>query len=302
LGFVSPGVGYLYAGRGRHGLLLLLLFPGVSLGIWLLAVLAPVPILCVVLPFVLILALRVVLARGAARSARAFPAERPVPRFSRWYSCLAAFVLGVGLNHLWAHACRTTLVHPFRMQAGSMEPTFLIGDRLLVDKWSYGWRDPVFGRVVSDSTPPARGDLVVFLYPDNSSRIFIKRCIGLPGETVEVRGPVVLVDDRPLDEPYAQSLRAGSGGLGEAGSLEVWGPQVVPEDSYFVLGDNRDNSRDSRYFGFVPRANLLGRARVIYWSYEAARDEYPMTLDREAKDTLAALTRTRWDRIGKVLE
>ena len=307
LGFVWPGVGYLYAGRGLLGLLLLFLFPAAELSIYLLAVLVPVPVACIAIPTALTLALHLVLARGAARAASEFPIDRPLPIFSRWYSCLAAVALTAGLNSMWAHVYRTTFVDAFKIPSGTMEPAILIGDHLLIVKWAYGWRDPAFGHLISAARRPKRGELLVFRYPDDRSRAFIKRCVGLPGDTVEVRARTVLIDGKPLDEPYAQFLAPPVASTGEdSGWPDLhgnWGPHVVPTDSYFVLGDNRDNSRDSRYFGFVPQEDLLGRATVVYWSYEAVRGEsFPTSGFQWVMGTLSAFGRTRWERIGHRLE
>jgi signal peptidase I len=307
LGFVWPGVGYLYAGRGAQGLLLLLLFPAAELSIYLLAVLIPVAVVCVAVPAMLTLALHLLCARGAARAASAFPAERPIPVFSRWFSCLTAVMLGAVLNLFLVHGYRTTFVQAFKIPTGGMEPTIPIGDHLLATKWAYGWRDPVFGHLISDAKQPKRGDLIVFRFPEDRSRVFIKRCIGLPGETVEVRDRAVLVDGKALAEPYVQFLepRLPSTGrdLGRPDLRGSWGPQTVPAGGYFVLGDNRDNSRDSRFWGFVPEEDLLGRATVVYWSYDARREDFQETgLLQWAVHSLSAFGRTRWERIGLRLE
>jgi signal peptidase I len=307
LGFVWPGVGYLYAGRGFHGLLLLLLFPAAELSVYLLAVLVPVAVVCVVIPAVLSLALRLVFARGAAYAASGFPADRARPVFSRWYSCLTAVVLAAGPNLAWAHGYSTTFAQAFKIPAGGMEPTLLIGDHLFVAKWTYGWRDPVFGRLISEPRQPKRGELLVLRFPEDRSRVFIKRCIGLPGETVEIRGRTVLIGSKPLDEPYVKFLEAsyasGEPDLRQDDPRGNWGPQTVPPDMYFVLGDNRDNSRDSRFWGFVPQEDLLGRAAVVYWSYDATREEHRRTkLSEWVRDTLSSFGRTRWERIGRRLK
>jgi signal peptidase I len=296
----------LYAGHGSLGLLLLLLLPAVELSIFLLAVLVPVAVVCVAIPAVLTLALHLLLARGAARAARGFPPDRSVPAFSRWYSCLTAVVLAAVPNLLWAHGYRTTFVQAFKIPTGGMEPTIRIGDHLLVVKWAYGWRDPLLGRLISDAKQPKRGELLVFRFPENRSQMFIKRCIGLPGETVESRGRAVFVDGRQLSEPYVPFLEvpfSSEVDLRRADPRGSWGPQTVPADMYFVLGDNRDNSRDSRFWGFVPQEDLLGRATVVYWSYAATREEFRRTTSSQwLRDTLSAFSRTRWERIGRLLE
>ena len=305
LGFLWPGIGYLYSGRGMLGFLLLLLLPLAELGMALLAVLIPVPLACVAIPVALVFGLRLLLAVGAARAARAFPPDRPVPWFGRWYSCVAALLLSACPGSLWAHAYRTSFVQAFKIPSGGMEPTLLIGDYLLTVNWAYGWRDPVFGRLLSNPRPPQRGELVAFRYPEDPSRAFLKRCIGLPGDVVEVRGRTVSIGGKALHEPYARHLAGpfppGSGPHVPDGRGN-WGPQVVPAGHYFVLGDNRDNSRDSRFWGFLPQDHLIGRATVVYWSYEASREEYATTSTEWIKDTLSAFVRTRWARIGHRLE
>ena len=152
-----------------------------------------------------------------------------------------------------------------------------------------------------------RGDVVVFKYPEEPERDFIKRVIGLPGETIELKQKKVYVNGTPLDEPYVHFLEPPGSvdSASEVTSLDVrerYGPVTVPADHYFVMGDNRDNSQDSRYWGFLPRDYVKGKALIIYWSYEAEREDYE---DAGAADTVRALgsvfahffTKTRWDRM-----
>jgi len=204
---------------------------------------------------------------------------------------------------------RTFAVQAFKIPTGSMEPNLLIGDHLLVNKLVYSpslgpFEDTLFGKKRIE-----RGHVVVFKFPEDPTRDFIKRVVGLPGETVEIRGRQVLVDGRPLDEPYAHfdqtPLRPDDVEYGlQAGDSvrEKWGPQVVPPGQLLVLGDNRDNSRDSRYWGFLPVDQVKGRALLVYWSYEATREEYHRTgLVEWVQDTLSAFGRTRWKRFFHVI-
>jgi signal peptidase I len=130
---------------------------------------------------------------------------------------------------------------------------------------------------------------VVFKYPENPERDFIKRVIGLPGETIELKDHRIQVNGRPIDEPYAHYLsRPEADGQHESTSDDVrerYGPVTVPGDALFVMGDNRDNSADSRYWGFLPRANVKGKALMIYWSFDTEND------------SLNPVTRTRWARL-----
>ena len=201
---------------------------------------------------------------------------------------------------------RTFVVQAFKIPTGSMEQNLLIGDHLLVNKMVYS---PSLGRLedtVLPKKPIERGHVVVFKYPDDPSRDFIKRVIGLPGETVELRNKVVYVDGKPVDEPYVHFLEAplspGDPEYGYRGDERFnWGPQTVPPGHLFVLGDNRDNSRDSRFWGFLPVDQVKGRAFIVYWSYEASRDEYNRTGWDWVKDTLAAFGKTRWSRFFHVI-
>ena len=202
---------------------------------------------------------------------------------------------------------RTFVVQAFKIPTGSMENNLLIGDHLLVNKFVFGPAPTRLERSLLPVTDIKRGDVLVFKYPEEPERDFIKRVIGLPGETLEVRDKKVLINGTPLDEPYAHYLTpvASASEFHEVTSYDVrdrYGPVTVPPDHFFMMGDNRDNSQDSRYWGFLPRENIKGKALVIYWSYESDREDYQ---DEGAGATLKGLgsvgahffTRTRWDRM-----
>jgi signal peptidase I len=199
---------------------------------------------------------------------------------------------------------RTFIVQAFKIPTGSMENNLLIGDHLLVNKFIFGPAPSSVERLLLPLAPVKRGDIVVFKYPEEPERDFIKRVIGLPGETVEVREKKVSIDGKPLEEWYTHFLTpaAAPSEFHEVTSSDVrerYGPVTVPANQYFVMGDNRDNSQDSRYWGFLPRDYIKGNALVIYWSYEADRDEF------QDGDTVGGLwsvfthffTRTRWSRM-----
>jgi signal peptidase I len=201
---------------------------------------------------------------------------------------------------------RTWVVQAFKIPTGSMENNLLIGDHLLVNKFVFGPEPSALARAVLPVRDIRRGDIVVFKYPEDPQRDFIKRVIGLPGETIELQNKKVLVNGRAIDEPYVHFLEATHGG-GEITSFDVrerYGPVQVPADQYFVMGDNRDNSQDSRYWGFLPRHYIKGKALMIYWSYEAAAGEYVedgfgATVKRVFAVVTHFFTRTRWERIFK---
>jgi signal peptidase I len=189
---------------------------------------------------------------------------------------------------------RTFVVQAFKIPTGSMEENLLIGDHLLVNKFVYGPAATRIERTLLPLGTIRRGDVVVFKYPEDPGRDFIKRVIGLPGETLEIREKQVYVDGQPLAEPYTHFLEpAGEhGAAGEVTAFDVrerYGPVRIPVDQYFVMGDNRDNSQDSRYWGFLPREYVKGRALVIYWSFESGHD-------------LNVLSSVRWGRLLRQIE
>lgn len=169
-----------------------------------------------------------------------------------------------------ALAIRTFVVQAFKIPSGSMLPTLQIGDHILVNKFIYWF------------TAPERGDIIVFKFPQDEGRDFIKRVIGLPGETIEIRGKQVFINGKPLEEPYAIHLDARVMGNPHS-PRDSFGPVTVPEGHLFVMGDNRDHSMDSRFWGFLDLKKVKGKAFLIYWSWDGER------------------FRPRWNRIGHLV-
>jgi signal peptidase I len=163
---------------------------------------------------------------------------------------------------------RTFIVQAFKIPTGSMENNLLIGDHLLVNKFVFA---PTLSRVedaVLPIDPIRRGDIVVFKYPEEPERDFIKRVIGLPGDTIELKQKKVHINGMPLDEAYVQFLSPPDESSPDDFDVRVqYGPVTVPADHYFMMGDNRDNSQDSRYWGFMPRSYVKGKALFVYWSF-----------------------------------
>ena len=176
---------------------------------------------------------------------------------------------------------RSFVVQAFKIPSGSMLPTLEVGDHLLVSKFLYGIRVPLWGERLFDFKKPERGDVVVFVYPRDRSKDFIKRVQGLPGETIELRNKVLYVDGRRVDDPRAfYRPVALDGPHGGRRPRDNFGPVVIPEGHVFVLGDNRDHSHDSRFWGTVPIKDILGKAFILYWSWNS--EDF----------------RPRWDRIA----
>lgn len=164
---------------------------------------------------------------------------------------------------LLAFLIRSFLLQTFIIPSSSMETTLLIKDQILVNKFSYGVRLPFSHYQVLPGRELRRGEVVVFRYPRNPRVKYVKRCLGLPGDRIEMRNKVLYVNDRPVDEPYV---------IHRDQKVQTWpfsrdnfGPVRVPEGQYFMLGDNRDESADSRYWGFLPQLFIEGRALAVYW-------------------------------------
>jgi signal peptidase I len=199
---------------------------------------------------------------------------------------------------------RTWVVQAFKIPTGSMENNLLVGDHLLVNKFIYGPTANRLERAILPIGTIHRGDVVVFKYPEDPERDFIKRVIGLPGETLEVRQKKVYINGTPLDEPYVHFLQP-AGAYGEFAAFDVreqYGPVTVPDGHYFVMGDNRDNSQDSRYWGFLPRGYIKGKALLVYWSFATEGDEPTDdgalgALGRAVSSVAHIFTRTRWERL-----
>jgi signal peptidase I len=234
------------------------------------------------------------------------PEPREAPAFKK--SVGREFLESIIVAVILALFIRTFAVQAFKIPTGSMKENLLIGDHLLVNKLVYSpSAGPLEDRIMG-KRPIRRGDVVVFKFPEDPTRDFIKRVIGLPGETVEIRNKQVFIDGKPIVEPYVhfieQPLRPDDPeyALRSDSIRDNWGPQTVPAGQLLVLGDNRDNSRDSRFWGFLPEDQVKGRALLVYWSYDARDDEYrPSGWVEWLKDTFSALARTRWNRFFHVI-
>lgn len=156
---------------------------------------------------------------------------------------------------------RTFFFQAFKIPSGSMRPTLIEGDRLLVNKLRYGAKVPFLNKRLPGLTSPKRGDVIVFLYPEDRKRDFIKRLIALGGDTVEIKSGDIYVNGQLLDDPLINQIYYYNRGDYGKENQRI----VVPKGQYFVLGDNSGSSHDSRYWGFVPEYNLVGRAEIIYW-------------------------------------
>lgn len=178
---------------------------------------------------------------------------------------------------------RTFVVQAFKIPSGSMKPTLLIGDHLLVNKFIYGVKIPFIDRYILKFKSPKMGDIVVFKWPIDEKKDFIKRVIGVGGDTVEIRNDILYINNEQIKTKYVDDFRDEEVRrakkytefldnlehfiLDEKKSNENLGPITIPENSIFVMGDNRDNSHDSRYWGVVEENKIKGKALIIYWSW-----------------------------------
>jgi len=162
---------------------------------------------------------------------------------------------------------RAYFIQAFKIPSGSMIPTLLIGDHILVSKFIYGTTIPFSDKRILVFRKPEKGDIIVFKYPEDPKRDFIKRVIAVEGDVVESKNKVIYVNGKAVDEPYAQhtdtSLRPGG-----IEPRDNFGPYIVPKEKYFMMGDNRDQSYDSRYWGYVDIRDIRGEALILYWSWD----------------------------------
>ena len=197
-------------------------------------------------------------------------------------SKLREYIEAILLAIIIAFFIRTFVIQAYKIPSGSMKPTLQIGDHILVSKFNYGVKLPFLRSTLIPVGTPKRGDILVFIYPEDRSKDFIKRLIGLPGDTIEIRNKKIFLNSIPLNDTrgvYVDTLIIP----GSVQPRDNFGPVTVPEDSIFVMGDNRDESYDSRFWGFVKMKDVLGKALIIYWSWNH-------------EDTWV-----RWGRIGTIL-
>jgi len=237
---------------------------------------------------------------------------------SRYAEPIRNFVHEWSLNILILLFGTTTLVQAFIVPTPSMDTTVMVGDHLLVDKLSYA-PPGSFARYLLPYTEPKRGDIIVFRYPMDISQNYVKRVMGVPGDHIKVVDKVVYLNGKALKEPYAQHIFPNLEPYRDNFPSEPHGPVagramdmlaqhvvdgelVVPPENYFAMGDNRDNSLDSRYWGFVPRENIIGKPLLIFWSYDApTADLVGYSADHFVDLAKNFFFKTRWDRELKLV-
>jgi signal peptidase I len=202
----------------------------------------------------------------------------PNPKTSKIREYAEAIIIAI----LIAAFIRTFVVQAFKIPSGSMKPTLEIGDHILVNKFSYGIKIPYLRTTMIPIGQPQRGDIAVFIYPEDKTKDFIKRVIAVGGDTVEIRSKKVFINGAPMEDPYGVHVEdiIYPKSLQRRDNL---GPIKVPEGTLFVMGDNRDQSYDSRFWGFVKLEDVIGKAFIIYFSWDSDDNS------------------VRWSRVGKLL-
>ena len=208
-----------------------------------------------------------------------------------YYEALLIAIIFVNFARIFAFQA-------FKIPSGSMEDNLLTGDHIVVNKFIYGPELPALKGLLP-LREPRRGDVVVFRYPEQPHVDFVKRVIGLPGETVLIRDRRVFIDGRELPEPYV--LFTDTGNERAAFHRDDFGPYRVPAGEYFTMGDNRDNSHDSRFWGTVPRAMIKGRAFLVYWSFEL-KGRPDSRLEELVMVLRGFFTDTRWKRTFFIID
>ena len=270
LSLIQPGLGQVYNGEIRKAsfiyLLPFILIPGIR-------------IMCLHSEFIrfflissalLIPAYYIFVFIDAIRTARRHSNQYSPKKYNKAIAYLGIGLLVVILSNSLLEVVKHNVIQAFKFPSGSMEPTLLNGDHILVDR-------------SKSARNPHKGDLIVFEYPEDPSKDFVKRVVAVEGDTVEVRNKVLYVNGKAMTEPYTAHKETDTIPA-DQNPRDFFGPQVIPASSYFVMGDNRDRSYDSRFWGAVSKDKVKGTVKSIYWSWD--------------KEKLAV----RWDRVGmKVL-
>ncbi len=208
------------------------------------------------------------------------PAEEPKAKVQEF---IEAIIIAI----LIAVVIRALVVQAYKIPSRSMVPTLLIGDHLLVNKFIYGIKIPVIRTTLVSVSNPERGDIIVFIYPNDRSKDYIKRVIGVAGDKIEIRNKNIFINDKLYKDNfgiYSDSIVYPA----MVQPRDNFGPVVVPKNCLFVMGDNRDESADSRFWGFVNLQDVEGKALLIYWSWNSEEENL--------------LKKVRWDRIGNLLK
>lgn len=280
LTFATVGLGHIYAGEPKKGIGLYLLTLGFSFLMSIIFLIAPR--IALILLIIGVIALFIYILRDVLNIVKLKSQSYIKKNYNKWYVYLliiflTSFIIGPLLKE-------TLGIKSYKIPSGAMEPTLLIGDHISINKFIYGISIPFIDKKILQFKKPERGDLVVFIYPEDSSKDFVKRVTAIGGDTIRIIDKKVFINDKLSDDPYGFYSDSRIINQGDTGaSRDNFGPVTVPQDSLFVLGDNRDKSYDSRFWGFVKTKKVRGKVLFIYWSWESPFYNF------------------RWSRIGMLL-
>jgi signal peptidase I len=285
LSLTSPGLGHIDNGNLKQGFIIyatVMVSAITAYTLW--AYVIPNLFVFLLLVIAGVIA-QIKIALHAAQQSRHLTSDIWRPWQSRPMGLIVLFLISTFILEPVVSATGKSIAKSYKIPGDAMNPTLLIGDHIPVKQAYYGINLPFANHLLVEFSSPQRGDVIVFKYPEDESKDFIKRVIGLPGDRVEIRHQQAYINDQPLTEPYAVHLKGVPADMALR-PRDEFGPVIVPADSYFVLGDNRDYSLDSRYWGFVKVEEIMGQAYSIYWSWNSD--------DSNSDDS-----RVRWERIGK---
>ena len=215
------------------------------------------------------------------------PKKPEEPKKETTKSKVQEYIEAIIIAILIAVVIRTFIIQAYKIPSRSMVPALLVGDHLLVNKFIYGIKIPIIRKIILPISDPKRGDIIVFIYPNDRTKDYIKRVIGVGGDKIEIKNKDIFINDKP----YKDSFGIYSDNVTYPAVMQPrdnFGPVSVPQGSLFVMGDNRDESADSRFWGFVDLKDVEGKAFIIYWSWNS-----------EEQDNL--LRKIRWERLGSML-
>jgi len=252
LSFATPGLGQIYNGQIKKAIVLYLtgLFLGIIL-FFLFITNVYVMICCLVILICYFLYICFDAVRNSSKLKQII-----LKPYNKWYFyIIIALVSGFVINPSYRNFIKHNIVQAYRIRSSGMEPTLLVNDHIVTSKFVYNYKGPI------------RGGVIVFVYPEDPRKDFVKRIIALPGEKVEIKNKKIFINDKPITDPWGvYRERDGPFVPGDLRPRDNYGPRVVPSNSLFVLGDNRDNSQDSRYWGFIDLSAVKGKVLYIYWA------------------------------------
>ncbi len=285
LSLLMPGLGQIYNGQAKRGLLLYCLFWIAYLAAVITTIALPFSFKFAVLILMLISAYLVYLyvILDSIRNARRLVNTYQLKSYNKWYIYLGIYVLLWLVQIAFGITGREVLVQAYNTPAGSMIPALHVGERILVNNLTYGVHIPFRGGYMARYNKPKRGDVVVYVYPKDRYTGFLHRVIGEEGDLVEIREKKVYINGQLFDDPYAH-FEGNNLSKKLKQFMDNFGPERVPKNHIFVMGDNRDRSHDSRFRGFLDISDVKGKAFIIYWSWDGDN------------------SRVRWRRIGMRIE